>query len=136
MSRFGFDENGNMIKIEDIDAVCENIKYLIKESQGENERLREENEKLKSAHYATDAIKEMQTQLEEMRKDYRRGFPIDEATDKKARDWMREHDEKKHKFRKSGAIGGSYSWNFTPTSIGTLASIKCSCGEEFYLGEV
>ncbi len=34
-----------------------------------------------------------------------------------------------------GAIGGGLTFSFTPISIGTLASAKCSCGEEVLLAE-
>nr|DAG04561.1 MAG TPA: hypothetical protein [Siphoviridae sp. ctDXu9] len=30
-----------------------------------------------------------------------------------------------------GCIGGSLTWCFTPTSIGTIGEVICSCGEKF-----
>lgn len=30
-----------------------------------------------------------------------------------------------------GAIGGRYTYSFTPTSIGTICMIKCACGQKF-----
>lgn len=53
--------------------------------------------------------------------------------------WQEEHDKTKHMnsegakhsgVRYSGAIGGAYTWSFTPTSLGTVVTIKCSCGEK------
>ena len=32
--------------------------------------------------------------------------------------------------KKQGAIGGQYSYRFTPTSLGTAVSVKCACGKE------
>jgi hypothetical protein len=32
--------------------------------------------------------------------------------------------------KKTGAIGGRFSYVFTPTSIGTMAYIECACGEK------
>ena len=36
-----------------------------------------------------------------------------------------------HKLRRYGSVGGVYSYHFTPTSIGTVGKVKCSCGAEF-----
>lgn len=49
--------------------------------------------------------------------------------------WAKKHDEEKHiktgqKIRYSGAIGGAYTWSFTSTSIGQVATLECSCGEK------
>ena len=29
-----------------------------------------------------------------------------------------------------GAIGGQYSYKFTPTFLGTAVTVKCACGQE------
>lgn len=34
---------------------------------------------------------------------------------------------------KTGAIGGSLTYNFTPTSIGTVVMVSCACGHEMDL---
>lgn len=52
-----------------------------------------------------------------------------------ANKWMEEHDKERHirpgkTYRYSGAIGGAYTWTFTPTSLGTVARVECSCGAE------
>lgn len=39
-----------------------------------------------------------------------------------------EHDAKHGLY--SGAIGGRYTYSFTPTSIGTAVAVSCSCGEK------
>lgn len=31
---------------------------------------------------------------------------------------------------RTGAIGGRLTYSFTPTSIGTIATVKCACGYE------
>jgi hypothetical protein len=47
---------------------------------------------------------------------------------KKARAWMDAHITK-HVIQSAIA----YTWCFTPTEIGTVIKIKCSCGEELDL---
>lgn len=47
-------------------------------------------------------------------------------------EWQEQHVKEKHGGNEyAGAIGGRYSYKFTPTSIGTFGSIICSCGEKF-----
>ena len=36
----------------------------------------------------------------------------------------------------AGAIGGKYKYIFVPTSIGTVGSIKCSCGGDILFSEL
>lgn len=42
--------------------------------------------------------------------------------------WIAEHD-KKHIGAKPTAIGGRYTYSFTPTTLGTAIKVKCSCGD-------
>lgn len=61
-------------------------------------------------------------------------FKLSEDQIKKINDWMEAHDKEKHipvgkTFRYSGAIGGAYTWEFTPTSLGVVQKVRCSCDE-------
>ena len=48
------------------------------------------------------------------------------------RAWKKEHEAESHGGSEyAGAIGGRYSYKFTPTSIGTFGTVICSCGEKF-----
>ena len=47
----------------------------------------------------------------------------------------RYHHSSEQMYPRGGAIGGSYTWKFVPTSIGTFGSVQCSCGEEFSFQE-
>jgi len=49
--------------------------------------------------------------------------------------WLKEHKQKcylwqeEHPFA-SGAIGGELTYSFTPTGIGIIIEVHCSCGEK------
>ena len=46
--------------------------------------------------------------------------------------WLKDHN-KVCPFKNGtsqGAIGGRLTFNFTPTSLGTVCGVKCACGEE------
>lgn len=50
--------------------------------------------------------------------------------DKETFEWCEEH-KKFCKIKSTGAIGGRYTYSFTPTGLGVISTVKCACGEEF-----
>ncbi len=65
-------------------------------------------------------------------------FDVSETQSDKAKKWIDHHDKEKHikaggKYRYTGASGGAYSWKFTPTTIGLVISMECSCGDQIDL---
>ena len=61
------------------------------------------------------------------------GFEPTEREDVKIREWKEKHNNEAHNgsYAYAGAIGGRYTYEFTPTSIGTIGVVKCICGAEF-----
>ena len=83
----------------------------------------EEIQKLKSE------IESLQNKLWNTR---RYSFEITPEEHEAIEEWKEKHVEEKHNGDTyAGAIGGRYKYIFVPTSIGTVGSIKCSCGETF-----
>ena len=77
-------------------------------------------------------IKELKKRLREESYKNLNGFPITEEEVKVIEEWQKKHEEEVHNGSSyAGAIGGRYSYSFTPTSIGTFGVVKCSCGAEF-----
>ena len=93
-------------------------------------RLRVENQELKSENYKDEELARLKESLnskdELIGKLYGRTFVIDDDEQKKIDEF-----KAKHNHGSAGAIGGQYSYTFTPTSIGTIGTITCSCGESF-----
>ena len=120
---------------EDVDKLFddffENIKYLIKTTKNRNDYLAEENRKLKDEVYKDNEIIKLKEENEKLWKENRRGFSINEEEQNLIDKWQESHNAEKHKSKSAGAIGGRFSFVFTPTSIGTIGKIKCSCGEEY-----
>lgn len=98
------------------------------------EYLRSQLEKAKADTYKDAELVKIKARYEEMEKDYYRGFPISKSEEKAIKEWQTEH-EKAHKGG-HGAIGGKYTYIFVPTSIGTIGTIKCSCGANFDFQEL
>ena len=69
-----------------------------------------------------------------------RNFEIDEEEWQAIDKWNDEHPCKykpAHGMKKyAGAIGGSLSITFLPTSIGEIITVKCGCGAELTVREL
>ena len=127
----------------DVAEAFQTIQREIDLLEYQNRRLNEENCRLKNENYKNEELSGMRRQLEKMQKDYYRGFPISQEEQKSIREWMDKHDEEVHnahtlseKLRLGGCCGGRYSYHFIPTSIGTVGTVKCSCGAEFTFQEM
>jgi len=118
-----------------VEEHCKDIIEMYNTQKRNIETLIEENKKLKEEKYKDTELAHMKAECDRMKEDYYRGFPISEEEYEKALNWMDDHEATKHTrckgLPRGGAIGGSYQWIFTPTSIGTFGTIKCSCGEKF-----
>lgn len=128
--------NGNKIlAIPPIDDICKIIKIKFDKYQETEKQLREELNKIKNEKWKDKELLKMKEEIETMKKEYYNGFPLSDEQLKKINEWKDKHEEEKHSsklpYPRGGAIGGSYQYIFTPTSIGTFGTIKCSCGDTF-----
>ena len=113
-----------------INDAFKQIKEQIDDLLEENKALRKENKELKSAHYKDKEIKKMKASVDECDKALKRGFPIWDEWQKKIDKWKDEHD-KEHITPTPRKYTHHYSYIFTPSPVGTIGTIRCSCGEEF-----
>ena len=128
--------NGKMLKVHDIDTACKNftdeISVIVRHVQGQNSVLKAENDKLKSEHYKDKEIQRLQKEVENWKKRVVGSFEIDEDERLAIEEWKAKHIQEKHKGNGyAGAIGGRFKYIFTPTSIGVIGEIECSCGDKF-----
>lgn len=60
-------------------------------------------------------------------------FDLDKEQQEKASQFIKEHEcsfmVNKYGFKEVGAIGGSTTYRFTPTSLGVIIKIDCTCGQ-------
>lgn len=81
--------------------------------------------------YSKDSeITNLQEENKQLRADLYRGFPISKKENEAICQWQKQHK------CCGGAIGGSYTYEFTPTAIGTIGIIKCSDGSSFTFREL
>ena len=123
-----------------IDEICEMIIEKFNSQKENIKKLRKEIKELKDEKWKDKELQQMKEELKRVRADAGRGFQISKTEYDKAMNWINTHEEEKHPRPehagpRGGAIGGSYDWIFTPTSIGVFGSIKCSCGDCFTFQE-
>lgn len=75
-------------------------------------------------------IQKLQEENKKLQRDLARGFAISEAEHDAIIEWMKNHKSA------GGAIGGSYTYEFIPTSIGTIGTIKYADGAKFTFREL
>ena len=104
---------------------------------------------LEDAHYKDGKIKKLEEQLNSAVKELAKSYHIPAEAEEQFKEWRARHTEEKHNVSRNdikgilkleGAVGGRWSYNFVPTSIGTIISCRCdSCYEKalgnWYKGE-
>lgn len=92
--------------------------------------LKKENAKLKSEYYKDEQLSNMKDKLNRMEKEYYRGFPITENEKKQIDNFINKY------IGNFGAIGGAFTYKFTPTSIGIAGEVIAPNGESFTFKEL
>lgn len=130
-----FKHSGVCVNTKTIDDYLADIKNLVKHNNAEIEKLKAENAHLKSEAYKDAEMADMQKKVDraneerkKMSEDYYRGFPLSKEESEAIYAWQRQHDKEEHGNEKGyhGAIGGGFTYEFVPTSIGTVG--ECVCG--------
>lgn len=109
------------------------IKETLEAREDTEKYLREELQRARDEAYASDEMQQMKAELEKVRGDLYRGFGISEEEMEKISKWQEEHEAEVHNLKTlkqrafaGGAIGGSYTYEFIPTSIGVIGTCKCN----------
>lgn len=139
----GDPETGSWCTVYELDKALRAIKVRNMNDIDRIRRLEEENKKLKEENYKDEEMAAMKARLDKMQEDYYRGFPISEEEKKRIEEWKDRHEEEVHnchslndKLQRGGCIGGTYKYEFVPTGIGTVGTIRCSCGAEFKFQDI
>ena len=129
-------DDGHIMEIYPIKEINKMLEQKFSDLAKRVDYFQEKYQKLKDEKWKDNELQKMKEELIKTKKDAMRGFPISEDESKAISDWIDKHEKEKHPrpeglFPRGGAIGGSYSYIFTPTSVGVFGTIKCTCGEKF-----
>ena len=142
------EKTGKSHAVKDVEEACEDmlrsVKHCYSLQKNLNDRLREENAKLKDEHYKDEELQMWKQKYEEAKEELYNGFGITNAEREKINEWQKKHDAEAHgltdskmRLKAGGAIGGRYHYKFLPTSIGVSGTCVCGrCGAEFEFQEI
>lgn len=124
---FSIYENREWKTIYPIDECLENLKNLYEYQKAQIENLAEKNAELSAEGWKDKELEDMRRQVKEAKNELRNGFGIEPDVKKTIEDWQREHIKVRHDLTRSqSAIGGQFTYTFSPTSIGTFGTCTCS----------
>ena len=114
-----------LVRVRDIDEVCDNLKELFAAQKRANEKLIEENNKLLNEHYKDNKLLEKDEELLAVKIRLSRSFEVTAEQWGAIRKWQEDHREKYPSHT-------DWTYEFLPTGIGTVGYCKCNkCGEKF-----
>ena len=114
------------------DAFMPLVNY-VKDLEEDNEKYRQ-----KLLEYSKDAeLVKKDEEIKSLRNELAHGFGITDEEWEAIHKWQDEHIKEAHNGNVyAGAIGGRWVFEFIPTSIGDVGTIKCDCGAEFTFREL
>lgn len=95
-----------------------------------NASLRERLTAISDERWKDEALQELNALLKKQEEDLNRGFRITAKEQASIDEWLKNHQHP------SGAIGGTHSYVFTPTSIGIMGEIRCVCGKSYTFSDL
>ena len=75
-------------------------------------------------------IKSLESENKQIKKNC---FFLTKKEQEKLSSWWEKHKSKTHPNGYFGANGGALTYHFTPTSIGIIKNVRCTCGEKICL---
>lgn len=127
-SRYSTYVDGKFVEVPPMEQLCAALKEKFSQQERENERLREENKKLKEGIWEKEEVARLKQQHKEMQEDYFRGFPISKEEMEAINKWKKQTYGEKRNY---GPIGGAFIYKFLPTSIGVAGTILGPDGQKF-----
>ena len=119
-----------MIKYDSIENILQSLKEKFFRQEKEIERLRLENAKLKNGIWQEEEMAWLKAEYDRMKEEYHRGFSISKEEKAMINEFINQHKGY------YGAIGGGFSYQFIPTSIGIIGTIIASNGDKLVFREL
>lgn len=119
-----------MIQFESIENILQTLQERFSRQEKEIELLRQENANLKSGIWQKEEMARLKYEYDKMKEDYHRGFPISKEEQSMIDEFMRKHKGY------YGTIGGGFTYQFNPTSIGVSGTIIATNGDKLEFREL
>ena len=94
-------------------------------------KLKQQNKELTVDRW--NLVSQIKTLESENKAFNQRGFILTKEQQEKVDKWWEKHKQEKHPDGYFGANGGALTYCFTPTSVGVIKDVSCTCGEKICL---
>lgn len=122
----------SMLMKRDFALSIDKIKEVYEKQTATIERLEKENKFLKEQYDKDEEVSKLKTEILNMKQQMSNAFVLNEKETKAIADWIENHNKEFHNGKPHcTSIGGTFSYTFTPTSIGSIGEITCICGQTF-----
>ena len=125
-----FENKDGIIWYNDVAKLAGQLVDQFERQERQIKHLQEENRKLKEGVWEKEEVARLKRDFEKMYVEHSLGFSITPEQNAKIKEWM-----KKYEGQHFGAIGGAFTYRFTPTGIGTFATVTGPDGDELKLQE-
>lgn len=119
-----------MIQFESIENILQALREKFSRQEKEIEQLRQVNTKLKNGIWKEEEVARLKHEYDRMKEEYYQGFPISKEEKAMIDEFMNQHKGC------YGAIGGGFTYQFLPTSIGVSGTIIASNGDKLEFREL
>lgn len=125
--------DGKFVEVPKIDELCLALKDKFMRQEEKMKYLSEENRKLKEGVWEKEESSRLESEYERMKHEYYNfGFPITEEEKEKIDEWAKTHECTIRGTRAEGYR----KFIFSPTELGVVGEVKCSCGQTFTFREL
>ena len=125
--------DGKFVEVPKIEDLCLALKDKFMRQEERNQYLSEENKKLKEGIWEKEETARLKAEYEKMKHEYYHlGFPITEEEKEKIDEWSKTHECTTRGTRAQGYR----TFLFSPTELGIVGKVKCSCGKTFIFREL
>lgn len=126
-------ETHKMIRVEDLDTVCDNLKAIFDEQKSTNDRLHKRLDEITDEKWKDKELQGMKAKMEKYYHEAQLGFSMTDDDQSRIQEWKNKHMAEQHNVKTfedrlhwGGSVGGNFLYEFCPTSIGTIGT--CICG--------
>lgn len=125
-------ELSNILTKRDFSLSIDKIREIYEKQAAIIEGLEKENKFLREQYNKDEEVSELKTEILNMKRQMSNAFVLNEEEIKAIADWKENHNKEFHNGKPyCTAIGRTFSYTFTPTSIGSIGEITCICGQTF-----
>lgn len=123
------DGGGNLITVPPIDELCKSLKIKFTDQEDEIQRWKD---KYKALADSDEEYVRLKKEAEDAKKELYNGFGLSDREKKQIDNWKNEHLKGTNPYSNVHW----FTYKFTPTHLGIIGEIECSCGAKFVFREL